>query len=78
MKKLKLTTIIFAICCVSFLAFLAFNPSHAYFQIFTDPVGINTAKVDLLFDKFTPNQEVDGDNTTTPSEAFHLYVRQGQ
>lgn len=64
MKKLKLTTIIFAICCVSFLAFLAFNPSHAYFQIFTDPVGINTAKVDLLFDKFTPNQEVEGDTTT--------------
>ena len=64
MKKIKLTTIIFAICCVSFLAFLAFNPSHAYFQIFTDPVGINTAKVDLLFDKFTPNQEVEGDNTT--------------
>jgi hypothetical protein len=64
MKKLKLTTIIFAICCVSFLALLAFNPSHAYFQIFTDPVGINTAKVDLLFDKFTPNQEVEGDTTT--------------
>lgn len=53
MKKIKFTAVLFAICCVSFLAFLAFNPSHAYFQIFTDPVGINTAKVDLLFDKFT-------------------------
>ena len=53
MKKIKFTAVLFAVCCVSFLAFLAFNPSHAYFQIFTDPVGINTAKVDLLFDKFT-------------------------
>ena len=52
MKKIKLTTIIFAICCVSFLAFLAFNPSHAYFQSHAQATGVNTAKVDLLFDKF--------------------------
>lgn len=57
MKKIKLTTIIFAICCVSFLAFLAFNPSHAYFQSHAQATGVNTAKVDLLFDKFNANAD---------------------
>ena len=61
MKKIKLTTIIFAICCVSFLAFLAFNPSHAYFQSHAQATGVNTAKVDLLFDKF--NADADGNYT---------------
>ena len=61
MKKINLTAIVFAICCVSFLAFLAFNPSHAYFQSHAQATGVNTAKVDLLFDKF--NADEDGNYT---------------
>lgn len=61
MKKINLTAIVFAICCVSFLAFLAFNPSHAYFQSHAQATGVNTAKVDLLFDKF--NADTDGNYT---------------
>ena len=54
MKKTNLITyLIFAFFCVSFLAFLVFNPSHAYFQLFMkDSSGVNSTKVDLLFDKF--------------------------
>lgn len=63
MKKFRSTILIFAICCVSFLAFLAFNPSHAYFQNFTAAEGVNTAKVDLLFDKF--NSDVVLEDGTT-------------
>jgi hypothetical protein len=79
MKKTNLITyLIFALFCVSFLAFLVFNPSHAYFQLFMkDAAGINSTKVDLLFDKFDSNGtygefEVDLDTGTwgTPQNPY--------
>lgn len=51
-KKLNLTVVVFCVCCIAFVAFLAYNPSHAYFQVHKDAIGVNTAKVDLLFDKY--------------------------
>lgn len=45
---------------VAFIAFFIYNPSHAYFQVHKELTGVNTARVDLLFDKFTPNAEEGG------------------
>lgn len=52
LKKLNLTVVVFCVCCIAFVAFLAYNPSHAYFEVHKDAIGVNTAKVDLLFDKY--------------------------
>jgi hypothetical protein len=54
-KKLSLTFVLFVACCISFAAFLLISPSHAYFQGFTALDGVNSAKIDLLFDKFDDN-----------------------
>lgn len=54
-KKLSLTFVLFVACCISFAAFLLISPSHAYFQGFTALDGVNSAKIDLLFDKFDAN-----------------------
>lgn len=62
LKKLNLTVVVFCVCCVAFVAFLAYNPSHAYFQVHKDAIGVNTAKVDLLFDKYADSVFT---NTTT-------------
>ena len=52
LKKLNLTVVVFCVCCIAFVAFLAYNPSHAFFEVHKDAIGVNTAKVDLLFDKY--------------------------
>lgn len=62
LKKLNLTVVVFCVCCIAFVAFLAYNPSHAYFQVHKDAIGVNTAKVDLLFDKYDESVFT---NTTT-------------
>lgn len=57
------TFVLAAFFSVAFIAFFVFNPSHAYFQVHKDFTGVNTAKVDLLFDKFDINDETGTDIT---------------
>lgn len=65
LKKLNLTVVVFCVCCIAFVAFLAYNPSHAYFQVHKDALGVNTTKVDLLFDKYA--SDIDLTNYTGPA-----------
>ena len=51
-KSKYFTYILAAAFSIAFVAFFIFNPSHAFFQVHKDFTGVNTAKVDLLFDKF--------------------------
>lgn len=71
-KSKYFTYILAAAFSIAFVAFFIFNPSHAYFQVHKDFIGVNTAKVDLLFDKFDVNDEASdepkkyGDLTVNP------------
>ena len=56
-KSKYFTYILAATFSIAFVAFFIFNPSHAYFQVHKDFIGVNTAKVDLLFDKFDVNDQ---------------------
>ncbi|MBR0454426.1 MAG: hypothetical protein IIX25_02065, partial [Clostridia bacterium] len=56
-KSKYFTYILAAAFSIAFVAFFIFNPSHAYFQVHKDFIGVNTAKVDLLFDKFDVNDQ---------------------
>lgn len=70
LKKLNITVVVFCVCCIAFVAFLAYNPSHAYFQVHKDAYGINTTKVDLLFDKYSTTSEGDDESV------FAIYARE--